>query len=300
MLKKRLGFTLIELLVVIAIIAILIALLVPAVQKVREAAARTQIINNLKQVVLATHSAHDVWKTLPPATGSYGQVRISSYSISVHLMPYIEQMPLYQTYAVPGFLMPSTAFIPSYNAPLDFSTGDFIRIQNFAANVRVFTDTGFNTNYTTTINGGAGLTATGAVGWGSGSLVNRFPDGTSQTILYTTRCANNISVQSQGVGINCSEYDALVADGTNAGAYFGSTPASGYPSSTSIGGWQLNPTFSQANCNPVAGNAMSFGAAGIQCGMGDGSVHQTSAIVSNLTWNCAVQPNDLVPMGTDW
>src|SRR5271168_790423 len=101
MLKKRLGFTLIELLVVIAIIAILIALLVPAVQKVREAAARTQIINNLKQCCLATHSAHDVWKILPCATGSYGQASIASYSLSVHLIPFIEQVPLYQV-AVAG------------------------------------------------------------------------------------------------------------------------------------------------------------------------------------------------------
>jgi prepilin-type N-terminal cleavage/methylation domain-containing protein len=296
MMKKRLGFTLIELLVVIAIIAILIALLVPAVQKVREAAARTQIINNLKQCCLATHSAHDAWLKLPCATGSYGQAALTSYSLSIHLMPYIEQMPLFQTYATAGTAMPSTALIPPYGAPLDFTTGDFIRVQNFAGNLRVFTDTGFSTNYTLSYTPANGTPA----GWSSGSISNRFPDGTSQTILYTTRCANNGQVQSGGATVNCSEYDAILSGGVTNGAFFGAVAASGLPNNSSVGGWQLNPTFSQANCSPGAFNAMSFGAAGIQCGMGDGSVHQVSVLISSLTWNCAVQPNDLIPMGTDW
>jgi prepilin-type N-terminal cleavage/methylation domain-containing protein len=102
---NRPGFTLIELLVVIAIISILIALLLPAVQKVRESAARVQCASNLKQIGIAVHAYADVKGRFPDATGFVdlgpagitGQGRRNSYRTSLHfqILPYLEQHNLH-------------------------------------------------------------------------------------------------------------------------------------------------------------------------------------------------------------
>ncbi len=215
---KRRGFTLIELLVVIAIIAILIALLVPAVQKVREAAARTQCTNNLKQIGLGLHNFEGTFKRLPPAYGGAlapaAPVTTTSASSKfpnvfgathVFILPYIEQDNLYKNMVAagtPSLYVPSNnasgaaggqsslKVVPTYVCPADPSMSDGIVAggtmggTSYALNWQVFgTLTSEGKNPLAAGDGTAA--ASGTTNWcDRGATIARLQDGSSNIIGF--------------------------------------------------------------------------------------------------------------------
>jgi len=326
------GFTLIELLVVIAIIAILIGLLLPAVQKVREAAARTSSQNNLKQMMLGLHNCNDTYGHMPPCHGifpmsgntvNWGDNVVPSRfgTLHFHLLPFVEQDNLHRDPSVAngGAGSGSNSWrihapVKTYCAPNDPSLP--ASLLQSAWDNRGATSYTFNWHY---FGGGWGDD------WQSGGryfIPRSFPDGTSNVIgiferysicggppgtwdsrLYVARIWNEDGQQPGPVAQSHDSqwfmspaYWIPIAggiDGLNIPDYPINVVTG---ASRYLAAPQIAPPIRQ--CIPE--RLQSFGAGGIQVALMDGSVRTLFPNMSLVTLARAILPDDGFVLGNDW
>jgi prepilin-type N-terminal cleavage/methylation domain-containing protein len=284
-LRRNAGVTLLELLVVVLIIAILVALLLPAVQKVRELALHTESRNNLKQIMLATHSYADANREFLPSVSGFNYANgFSENSLWWGLFPYIEQGTLYGLFrqAHSGNMASNDFVIRLYVSPLDPTTGiTEAGVSSYAANACVFRNAVKRTN--------------------------GFPDGMSNTISYAEHYAlgcggtefdwlsNSLYViPPNSASIFKVDRRATFAD-RELGDVYPATNGSGTRSSVPGLTFQIQPSL--ADCDPriaqAAGPSMAVA-------LGDGSVRDLAAGISERTFWSAVTPSGREVLGPDW
>lgn len=284
---RRKGFTLIELLVVIAIIAILIGLLLPAVQKVREAAARMQSLNNLKQLGIAQHNIHSAYEKFCPGYGGFSPTATTVYPWTAWILPYIEQDNVYKTLGTTSSATGIATVIKTFQAPADPTASGTVAATSYAGNLLAMRVTCANVIATP---GGMAATPTSALS------VATMTDGTSNTLLFAEKYA--VSAQPNArthlwwvnppvLTPSVVPADASAVLFTPNGATSATTPP--YP-------FQTKP--SPATANDFTPQGMSAGGCAV-C-MADGSVRNVTSSISNATWVMVCDPSDGLVLPSDW